>query len=70
MEITLKLSVDKVQVLLNLLGQVPTNLGLFPLFVEIQQQAEAQVQAANAPAVPAVDAEPTADGKGKKGKKA
>ena len=70
MEITLKLSVDKVQVLLNLLGQVPTNLGLFPLFVEIQQQAEAQVQAANAAAVPAADAEPTPDGKAKKGKKA
>lgn len=70
MEINLKLSLDKVQVLVNLLGQVPTNLGLFPLFAEIQQQAEAQVNAANAAAVSAPKPEATQESKGTKAKKA
>lgn len=66
MEINLKLSVEKVQVLLNLLGQVPTNLGLFPLFAEIKEQAEAQVNAAAVPAAEAPEVPPADKGKRKK----
>jgi hypothetical protein len=43
MEIKLTLTVEEVNILLNLIGQTPTSSGLFPLAVNIKGQAEAQV---------------------------
>ena len=43
MEIKLTLTVEEVNVLLNLIGQTPTSSGLFPLAVKIKSQAEPQV---------------------------
>jgi hypothetical protein len=43
MEINLKLSVDEVNAILQVLGQLPTSSGAWPLVVKIKEQAEAQV---------------------------
>jgi hypothetical protein len=43
MEITLKLSVEEVNGILQTLGQLPTSSGAWPLVVKIKEQAEAQV---------------------------
>ena len=45
MEITLRLKLDEVQAVVSLLGQCPTHMGVFPLFLAIKSQAEAQVNA-------------------------
>ena len=43
MEITLKLQLDEVNAMLNLLGQLPTSTNVWPLCSNIRQQAEAQL---------------------------
>ena len=43
MEIELKLSVEEVNGILNVLGELPTKSGAFPLAVKIKSQADAQV---------------------------
>ncbi len=43
MEITLKLSVEEVNGILQTLGSLPTSSGAWPLVVKIKEQAEAQV---------------------------
>ena len=43
MDINLALTVEEVNVLLNLIGQTPTSSGLFPLAVKIKGQADPQV---------------------------
>lgn len=43
-DITLALSVDHVNAILQTLGQLPTSSGAFPLMVEIKRQADEQIQ--------------------------
>jgi hypothetical protein len=43
MEIELKLSVEEVNGILNVLGELPTKSGAFPLAVKIKSQADAQL---------------------------
>jgi hypothetical protein len=43
-EIELKLSIEEVNSLLGVLGELPTKTGAWNLVVKIKQQAEAQVQ--------------------------
>ena len=45
MEINLKLHVDDINVVLNVLGGQPTGSGVFPLWQDIKKQAEAQIAA-------------------------
>jgi hypothetical protein len=44
MEITLKLSVEEVNGILQTLGQLPTSSGAWPLVVKIKEQAEAHTK--------------------------
>lgn len=46
MNVTITLTVDEVNAVLNTLGQLPTSSGAFPLLMNIKQQAEAQLQPA------------------------
>ena len=46
MELTLKLTLDEVQGLMNILGELPTKSGVFPLAVKIKAQADEQLLAA------------------------
>jgi hypothetical protein len=48
MEITLKLTRDEVQAILQVLGQLPTSSGAWPLMVKIQAQVSPQVEDAAA----------------------
>jgi len=41
--ITLELTTDQVNAILQTLGQLPTSSGAFPLMVEIKKQAENQM---------------------------
>lgn len=50
MEITLKLTVEEVNAVLNVLGQLPTSSGAYPLLLKLRAQAEEQVKPADAPA--------------------
>lgn len=43
-EITLTLSVEEVNAILSVLGDLPTKSGAFPLVVKIKEQAESQVK--------------------------
>lgn len=43
MEIALKLQLDEVNGLLNILGQLPTSTNIWPLAAKIRQQAEEQL---------------------------
>lgn len=43
MDIELKLTVEEVNSVLAVLGELPTKTGAFPLAVKIKQQAEAQL---------------------------
>lgn len=43
MEVTLKLTVEEVNAILQTLGQLPTSSGAWPLVVKIKEQGEAQV---------------------------
>ena len=42
--IKLELSVEEVNAILQVLGQLPTSSGAWPLVVKIKEQAEPQVQ--------------------------
>jgi hypothetical protein len=42
MELTLKLTVDEINAVLQTLGNLPTSSGAWPLVVKIKEQAEAQ----------------------------
>lgn len=44
MDLTIKLSVDELNAVLQCLGNLPTNSGVFPLMMKIRQQAEGQVK--------------------------
>lgn len=55
--ISLVLSLDDVNAILNVLGELPSKTGAWPLIQRIREQAEPQV---NAAAVPA-DAKPVND---------
>lgn len=41
--IKLELSVEEVNAILQVLGQLPTSSGAWPLLVKVKEQAEAQV---------------------------
>lgn len=43
-ELTLSLSVDEVNAIMQTLGNLPTSSGAWPLVVKIKEQAEAQVK--------------------------
>ena len=43
MEIVIKLSVDEVNAILSVLGQLPNQSGTFPLLAKIKAQGEAQL---------------------------
>jgi hypothetical protein len=49
MEIVIKLSVDEVNAILTMLGQLPNQSGTFPLLLKIKQQGEAQIPKAEEP---------------------
>lgn len=44
MEITLKLSVDEVNALLGLLGQMQNSSGTYPLLIKIREQGMEQIK--------------------------
>ena len=44
MELTLKLTVEEVNAILQTLGDLPSKTGAWPLIVKIKQQADAQVE--------------------------
>lgn len=44
MEITLKLDAQEVNVVLNVIGQLPTSTNIWPLAAKIQAQLQAQIQ--------------------------
>ena len=50
MQITLNLPLESVNAILNVLGDLPSKTNVYPLIVEIQNQAQAQVNEANAAA--------------------
>jgi len=43
LELTLKLTVDEVNAILQVLGDLPTKMGAYPLVMKIKGQAEAQI---------------------------
>jgi len=43
LELTLKLTVDEVNAILQVLGDLPTKTGAYPLVMKIKEQAEAQI---------------------------
>ena len=44
MDIDLTLTVDEVNAILGLLGEMPTKTGIYPVALKIKQQAEAQMK--------------------------
>lgn len=42
--VTLTLTVQEVNALLGVLGELPTKTGVFPIAVKVKQQAEEQLQ--------------------------
>ena len=50
MELTLKLTVDEANFVLQVLGELPTKSGAFPLVMKLKQQADAQVPKPETPA--------------------
>jgi hypothetical protein len=44
LELTLKLTVDEANFVLQVLGELPTKSGAFPLVMKLKQQADAQVE--------------------------
>jgi hypothetical protein len=50
MEITLKLTVEEINSILNVLGQMQNSSGTYPLLIKIRQQGLEQVQQAPASA--------------------
>ncbi len=51
--ISLSLSVEEVNAILGVLGDLPTKTGAFPLVMKIKEQADAQVAQANPEPAPA-----------------
>jgi hypothetical protein len=49
MELTLKLSVEEINAVLQTLGNLPTSSGAWPLVCKIKAQAEAQVAPGETP---------------------
>lgn len=43
MQIELKLTLDEVNGLLNILGQLPTSTNIWPLAAKVREQAQAQL---------------------------
>lgn len=43
MELTLKLTVEEINSVLQVLGELPSKTGAWPLIMKIKQQADAQV---------------------------
>ena len=43
MELTLKLTVDEINGILQVMGDLPTKTGAYPLVMKIKQQADAQL---------------------------
>lgn len=52
MELTLTLTRDEVQAILNIFGELPTKSGVFPLAVKIKVQADEQLKAAKVESEP------------------
>jgi hypothetical protein len=50
MEVTLKLDVEAVKAMINLMGETQAKQGFFPLMVEVSKQLEAQLPKDQAPA--------------------
>lgn len=50
MEITVKLTVDEINSLLTVLGQMPNSSGTYLLLMKIRQQSVEQIQQANSSA--------------------
>ena len=50
MELTLKLTVDEVNAILQTLGDLPSKTGAWPLIVKVKQQADAQMPKSETPA--------------------
>jgi hypothetical protein len=50
MELTLKLTVEEVNSVLQVLGELPSKTGAWPLMLKIKQQADAQVPKSETPA--------------------
>lgn len=48
-EINLSLTVEEINGILGVIGELPTKHGFHPLLVKIKQQAEAQVKQSEAP---------------------
>lgn len=48
MEIVIKLTVDEVNAVLSILGQLPNQSGTFPLLAKIKAQGDAQLPAVEA----------------------
>ncbi len=47
MELSLKLTVEEVNAILQTLGNLPTSSGAWPLVVKIKEQAEVQLPSGN-----------------------
>jgi len=43
LELTLKLTVEEVNNILHVLGELPTRMNAYPLLMKIKEQAEAQL---------------------------
>lgn len=54
-EVTLKLTLEEVNGILQTLGQLPTSSGAWPLFLKIKDMAEAQVKVGEASATTALE---------------
>lgn len=54
--IQLNLTIEEVNAILTVLGQIPTNSGVYPLLMKIKEQGEAQVppEPLTSPVVPMV----------------
>lgn len=50
MEIKFTMSVEEANAILQVLGQLPTSSGAYPLLVKLKAQADEQVQPAETPA--------------------
>jgi len=50
MELTLKLTVEEINGILQVMGDLPTKTGAYPLVMKIKAQADAQMPAAETPA--------------------
>jgi|TARA_R110000868_G_scaffold99023_4_gene272568 hypothetical protein len=50
LELTLNLTVDEVNSVLQVLGELPSKTGAWPLIIKIKQQADAQLEPTPEPA--------------------